>query len=184
MAGVFIGLILSFLFFFILTRVVWVRVIKENDLRIQLHMPLLALHLKSDSKKEKTNLKDKKQEIKLSTRAYFRVIAGTLARTERCEVLVKRIILPCKANAFDGFTLVRPFGYQGLIYAAIAYLKTKAKHLALEDNAIISSPDVTEAQYYVTVKLRLYELICALLAYKRGINEEKKRARETRYVGE
>ncbi len=171
MAGVLIGLIISFLLFFILTRKVWVRVIKEEKLRVQFHLPLLALHLISEEKSRQNE--DKKK--KLSTRAYIRVIAGTLARISECELLIKRIILPCKIKSFDGMSLVRPFGYQGLIYAVIAYLKTKTQRLALEDNAIISSPDVTGAQYHITAKLRLYQLIYALLTFKRGINEEKKR---------
>lgn len=171
MAGVLIGLILMFLLFFILTRKVWVRVIKEEKLRVQFHLPLLALHLISEDKSKQTESKDKK----LSTRAYIRVIAGTLARIGECELLIKRIILPCKVGSFDGMALVRPFGYQGLIYAVIAYLKTKTQRLSLEDNAIISSPDVTRARYYITAKLRLYQLIYALLTFKRGINEEKKR---------
>lgn len=179
MAGVLIGLILMFLFFFIMTRKVWVRVIKEEKLRVQFHLPLLALHLISEDKSKKKE----KKERKLSTRAYIRVIAGTLARIGECELLVKRIILPCRTDTFDGMTLVRPFGYQGLIYAIIAYLKTKTKRFALEHNAIISSPDVKEAQYYVTAKLRLYQLIYALLTFKRGVKEEKKRAR-MKYVGE
>lgn len=180
MAEVQIGLILSFLFFFVLTRRVLVRIIKEERLRIEIHLPLLALYLygKKDKKEKR-----KKETDKLSTRAYIRIIAGTLRRVRKCEVVVKKITLPCKVDSFSTMTLVKPFGYQGLIYAVIAYLKTKAHKLMLEDNAIISSPDVTEAQYYVTVKLRLFELIYAILTFRRGVYEEK-RARRIRYVGE
>ena len=62
-------------------------------------------------------------------------------------------------------------------------MKTKAKDLTLNDNAIISSPDVTEVQYYVTVKLRLFKLIYAILTFRRGVYQEK-RARRIKYVGE
>ena len=65
MVGVLIGLIISFLLFFVLTRKVWVRVIKEEKLRVQFHLPLLALHLISEDKSKQTEDKDKK----LSTRA-------------------------------------------------------------------------------------------------------------------
>ena len=178
MAEAQIILILSFLFFFILTRKIWVRIIKKEILRVEFHLPLLSLHLIGDNNKKK-----KKETDKLSTRAYIRVIAGTLSRVKDCEVIVKEITLPLKTNSFSGMSLVKPFGYQGLIYAIIAYLQTKAKKLTLNDNAIISSPDVTETQYYVTVKLRLYQLIYALLTFRRGIYEEK-RARRINYVGE
>jgi hypothetical protein len=159
---------------------VWVRIIKKEVLRVEFHLPLLALHLIGN--RDKKN-KKKKETEKLSARAYIRVIAGTLARVEDCEVNVKEVTLPCKTDSFSTFTLVKPFGYQGLIYAIIAYLQTKAKRLTLDDNAIISSPDVKKIHYYVTVKLRLYQLIYALLTFRRGINKEK-RARRINYVGE
>lgn len=174
MAGVLIVLIFSFLFFFIFTRKIWVRLIKEKNLEIQLHLPLLAIHL-TDSKNKKEN----KNKEKLGARAYIKVVAGTLERIKSCELVIKRVILPCKTEGFGALTLVRPFGYQGLIYAVIAYLKTKAKNLSLEDNAIISSPDVTEMQFHITAKLRLYQLIYAYMTFKRGVNEEKKKAEET-----
>ena len=180
MAGVQISLILIFLFFFILTRIVWVRVIKEEMLRVEIHLPLLAICLYQENK---NNEKEKKETDKLSARAYIRIIAGTLSRTKNCELEIKQIALPCKIDSFDTMTLVKPFGYQGLIYSIIAYLKTKAKKLILCDNAIISSPDITKAQYYVTVKLRLFQLIHAALTFRRGLYEEK-RARRIKYVGE
>ena len=179
MAGVQIGLILSFLLFYVLTRTVWVRIIKEEIFRIEIHLPLLALYLGSNKEKKKT----KKETDKLSARAYIRVIAGTLSRVKDCEVNVKHITLPCKTDKFDAMTLVRPFVYQGLVYAVAAYLKTKAQKLLLSDNAIISSPDITEIQYYVTVKLKLFNLIYALFTVRRGLYEEK-RARRLNYVGE
>lgn len=179
MAEVQIILILLFLLFFILTRRVWVRVIKKELLRIEIHLPLLALILIGKKDKDKKS----KESEKLSARAYIRVIAGTLAKVKDCELNVREVTLPCKTNSFDGFTLVKPFGYQGLIYAVVAYLQTKAKKLTLSDNAIISSPDVTAIQYYVTVKIRLFQLIYALLAFRRGIYEEK-RARRIKYVRE
>ena len=179
MAEVQIILIFSFLCFFILTRMVWVRIIKREVLKIEIHLPLLAIHLIFPKSK-----KAKKTETeRIGTRAYIKIIAGTLKRVWDCEINIMEISLPCNNDSFSGLTLVKPFGYQGLIYAAVAYLKTKAKHLTLEDNAIISSPDVTEAQYYVTVKLRLFKLIYALLTFRRGIYEEK-RARRIKYVGE
>ena len=179
MAEVQIILIFSFLCFFILTRVVWVRIIKREVLKIEIHLPLLAIHL-IFPKKEKSK---KNQAERISARVYSKIVAATLKRVWDCKIVIKEINLPCKTNSFSGLTLVKPFGYQGLIYAAIAYLKTRAKHITLEDNAIISSPDITEAQYYVTVKLTLFKLIYALMTFRRGIYEEK-RARRLKYVGE
>ena len=169
MVGVLIGVIVIYLFFFILTRKVWVRVIKDNKLKIQLHLPLLALHLTVDEKsKRKTKGKND-----LGARSYLKIIANTLDKIKDCEVVIKRVILPCNTQNFGSLTLVNPFAYQGLIYTAIAYLKTKAKRLSLEDNAIISSPDVRNTQFYITMKLRLFQLINAIYKFRRGIKEEK-----------
>lgn len=183
MAGVLIGIIVLFLLFFLLTRRVWVRVIKTEDLVIQLHLPLLALYLKKPGEQKKSRQSKRQKEIqgaknpRLGARAYIRIAGRTLASVKSCDISVKKILLPCKTDDFDGFTLVKPFGYQGLIYGIIAYLRTKAHKIALEDNAIISSPDVTEVHLYFTVKLGLYQLIHALLTLRRGVNDEKKRAR-------
>ena len=85
-------------------------------------------------------------------------------------------------SSFDSSTLVKPFAYQGLIYAIIAYLKTKVQNTKLSNNAITSSPDISETQFYITVKLRLFQLIYALTTFRQGVKEEKK-ARKN-YVGE
>lgn len=179
MAGVQIGLIIIFLLFFVLTRRIFVRIMREENTNIEIHLPLLALCLTIKKKSKR----DKKETEKLSVRAYIRIIAGTLKRVRKCEVLVEKIALPCKIDSFSQSTLLKPFGQQGLLYAAIAYIKSKAHKLILCDNAIISSPDITEAQYRITLKLRLFELIYALLTFRRGVYEEK-RARRIRYVGE
>ena len=188
MAKVQIGLIISFLIFFVLSRTVWVRIIKDDKFKIELHLPLLALCLSQNGEDKKKKRKSKeeikqKQAKRLSPRAYLRVFGNTLERIRRSTIIVKRVILPFNINGFDTMTLVTPFAYQGIIYTVIAYLKTKTDRLIIEDNAVISSPDVKKIHFYVTVKLRLYQLIYALLTFKRGVEEEK-RARRIKHVGE
>ena len=180
MSAVQMILILLFLFFFILTRMVWVRIIKMEKLRIEIHLPLICLCLSAGDKRTP---KKKEESEKLSARAYFRIITVTINRVKKAEIIIKKIVLPYSIKSFGTMTLVRPFGYQGLIYSLIAYLKTKTQKLVLEDNAIISSPDITETHYYFTVKLRLFQLFYAVVAFKRGLRKEK-RARGLRYVGE
>jgi hypothetical protein len=166
MAEVQIILILSFLCFFVLTRVVWVRIIKREVQKIEIHLPLLAIHLSFPKGK-------RKKKKKSSARAYLKIISKTIESVWDCEVNIKEIALPYKSEDFSGFTLVKPFGYQGLVYAAIAYLKTRARHIILEDNAIISSPDISGLHCYLTVKLPLLKLIYALIIIRRDIEKEK-----------
>lgn len=181
MAGVLIGIILSFLLFFIVTRTVWVRVIKEQMSKVEIHLPLLALQLRFGNNDRRGR---KKEKSKLGARSYIKIISGTISRIKGCELVIKRVAIPCKINSFGAATLLSPFGYQSLVYAAIAYLKTKTQRLAIEDNAIISSPDISETQFYFTVKLRLYQLLYALITIKRGVEKEKLRSGEKRNARE
>lgn len=171
-----IWLIVSFLILFVLSRTVWVRIIKEERFSFELHLPLLALCITADQRKDENNKDKRKKEKadKISPRAYIRIFGNALKKTRKSTVIVRRVVLPLNLNEFNSMTLVTPFAYQGLIYTIIAYLKTKTDKLIIEDNAIISSPDINKIQFYITVKLRLYQLIYALLTVKRGIEEEKK----------
>ena len=169
---------------FVLSRTVWIRIIKEEQFRVELHLPLLAISLIDDNKIDKQKSEKKKDKAdKISPRAYIRIFGNTLERIHKSTVVVKRVALPLKLSDFDAMTLVTPFAYQSVVYTIIAYLKTKTDRLILPDNAVILSPDINSLQFYVTVKLRLYQLIYALLTVKKGIEEEKK-ARRIKYVGE
>ena len=174
MAKAQIMLIICFLIFFYLTRIVWVRIIKENHLVIELHLPLLALCL---SFKNKRGNKNKKA----STKKYINILSKFLSHIKYCYFEIDRITLPMNRDKFNAFSLIKPYGYQGLLYAIIAYVKTKSSGLIIKDNAIISSPDVSEIQFFITIKLRLFQLIYALLTVKSGINKKAKRIKN---VGE
>ena len=176
MAGVQIGLILSFLFFHFLTRTVWVRIIQEKDFALELHLPLLAIRL-SDLNSNKPN------KIKLGTATYIKIILSAIKRFRNSSLVIEKIALPCDTSSFGISTLIRTYGYQGLIYTLIAYLNLRNINTHIKDNAIISSPDVNKTQFHLTVKLALFQLAYALLIISRDINKEKK-ARAKKYVGE
>ena len=178
MAGVQIGLIALFLIFYILSQTSWVKILKSKGFAIQIHLPLLALYLSSEEKRSTTNSKSS-----LKASAYFRIIDKLSSSIKRADATINRITLPCHINDFDGLTLVRPFGLQAALYAAIAYLRAKIGSLTVKDNAIISSPDVKEIHFDLTLKLPLYQLIYALMTVRRSVKEEKERM-DTKNVGE
>ena len=70
---------------------------------------------------------------------------------------------------------MRPLRQYAVICAFIAYLRTKTEKLTLEDNAIILSPDNTVVHCYITIKLRLYQLIVAIISLWHNMNIERKR---------
>ena len=175
MAGILISLLLVFLVFFIMTRTVWVRIIKGKDFKVEIHLPILAIHIvkKNDNGDKRKNPKSK--DKKISYIGYFRIITGVVARLKNARIVIKKITLPINDENFDKSSIIKPLRQHALICAFIAYLRTKTEKLTLEDNAISLSPDVTALQCYVTFKLRLYQLIHGLLSVRHSIYEEKNR---------
>lgn len=179
MAGLFIFLLLSFLLFYILTRVTWVRIIKGESFKAEIHLPIFSIHLiKRDDNgdnKKKTSEKDKPLFF-----GYIRIITGVVARMKNAKIEVKKILLPVNTEDFDKSAILRPLRQHALICAFIAYLRTKTEKLTLDDNAITLSPDIDVLHCYVTIKLRLYQLIHGLLSVRHSIYEEKKRTKGER----
>ena len=176
MAVIFIFIIILFLIFYVLTRVIWVRVICEDKVIIELHLPILSLKISNDPDGGNTRKKAKKK--KLSGAATLRVISAVIKRVKTSKIEIKKIKIP-----FDKQKLLRgnffgPIGYQYAIFAVVAYLSAKTEKLTIEDNAITLSPDIKRAQFYITVKPRMYEFISALIAYKIQHYKEIKTAKE------
>ena len=185
MAWVLIFLLILFLLFYFLTQIVWVRIIKGEGFKVEIHLPIFAIHLiKSDDNGDNKE-KPSKEKDKPLFFGYIRIITGIVDRIKNAKIEVKKIILPVKGEDFDKSAILRPLRQHALICAFIAYLRTKTENLKVEDNAITLSPDVNVLHCYVTIKLRLYQLIHGLLSLRHSINEERKRTkRERRNVRE
>ena len=177
MAGILIFLLMSFVLFYFFTCIVWVRIIKGDGFKIEIHLPILALHFIKRSNDDDNNSATVKKDDKPSILGYMRIITGIVDRISGAEISVKAIVLPIKAEDFNKSSILRPLRQQALLYTLIAYLRTKAEKLTLEDNAIILSPDVKVLHCYVTFKIRLYQLIYGLLSVRHAIYEEKKRTK-------
>ena len=172
MVGILIFIIISFTLAFILTREVWVKVKNGEFLIIEFHFPIFALVLKkensSGAKKHKKNAK------KLSALTYIRIIVKTLKRFQECKIIIKRITPPQKMREFGYSYLIKPYGYQSLIYTLIAYLETKVEKLTLEKNAVNFIPGNSLFLCDVTVKGKLYKIALASFCLYRNINKEKR----------
>ena len=182
MAGILILLLISFVLFFLLTRIVWVRIIKGNSFKIEIHLPILAIHLikRNSDKDKKSNIND----TNLSFLGYIRILTHIANKIQGAKISVKAIALPIKSKDFDKTAILRPLRQQVLLYGIIAYLRTKTEKLTLEDNAIILSPDIDVLHCYVTLKIRLYKLIYGFIAITQAMRDEKKRRRGKRLVRE
>ena len=170
MAGVFISMFLSVLILFILTRIIWINIVKDDGFRMELHLPIIAIHF-SKSKSKGANIK--KLRKKLTTLQYRKIAEKLSSLVEKSEIIIKRIEFPEKTGEITNATFVRPYRYQGVFFALYAYLKTKAEKITLCNNAIALSSDGSAIRYNFTVKLRLYQLIFTALSVLFGEMKEK-----------
>ena len=169
MAGIFILILLFFTLYFVLTRIIFVKIIKDEYFKIEIHLPLLAIHLIT----QKSDKKDPPKSTKISFFGYFRIITDAIDRLSEYEIYLDRVSLPIKREGFSYSTFLLPIGQETLIYSAIAYLEAKVKKLIIKDNAITLSPDVENMHFHLTVKLRLYHFIYIALFIYHRIKQER-----------
>ena len=81
MAGIFILILLSFALFYFLTRTIWVRIIKDENFKIEIHLPLLSLHFTNESRKKS----NKKTCRKINFIDYYRIITDIVEKTKNSE---------------------------------------------------------------------------------------------------
>ena len=170
----FILLLVCFCLFYYLTRFVWVKIIKDEQFKVEIHLPIFAVHLvKKDDQGDDTDKKDNPMFF-----GYIRIITGAVSRLKQAIIEIDKIKLPINNKDFEKASILKPMRQSAYVYAFVAYMRTKAKKLILSDNAITLSPDVNALQCYVTVKLRLYQLIYALISIMHSIYEEKSKRRK------
>lgn len=167
MGGISILLILSFLLFFILTRCVWIYVIKDDVLKIELHLPILALSFDFSDK----NKKGKKK--KANQKSGFKLFKLIIDRIEMCSVHIKSISLP-KGEYSGTSYFTRPYTYTAVLYGAIALLASKAGKVKIDDNAVIFS-DTKKFKCNITVYTKLYYLIISAFAMYLNLKRENKK---------
>ena len=174
MAGIFILILLFFTLYFVLTRRIFVKIIKDEYFKIEIHLPLLAIHLIT----QKSDKKEKPKSTKIGFIGYFRIITDAIDRLSEYEIYLERVSLPIKREGFSYSTFLLPIGQETIIYSAVTYLKAKVKKLIIKDNAISLSPDVENLHFYLTVKLRLYHFISIALFIFRRIKQERLKNKE------
>lgn len=162
MAIISILLILSFTLFFILTRDGVIRLRKEEGLRIEIHLQLIAFVI-NPRKEEKPSEKGKSETKKIVLKAVRRLL-------KRSRVRLSRLAIPYPREDASVTSLAR---YRILSAAAISYVETLSKQFVLCDNAIILSPDLSSIQYDLSIKCRLYEIVYALI--KLGLHKLKEK---------
>ena len=162
MATISILLILSFTLCFIFTRDSIIRLRKEEGLRVEIHLQLIAFVI-NPQKKEKPSEKGKSETKKIVLKAVRQLL-------KRSQVRLTRLAIPCPREDASVTGLAR---YRILSAAAISYVETLSNQFILCDNAIILSPDLSSIQYDVSIKCRLYQIVYTLI--KLGLHKFKEK---------
>ena len=170
MAGIFISMFIFVLIFFITTRIVWLNVIKDEGLRVELHLPIIAVCL---SKSNESKTKRKRNKNIFPKLNYRRIISLISHSVEKSEILIKKIFLPQNTKEDERTSFTRPYRYQSAFFALYAYLSSKAEKLTVYDNAIVLSGDNNELQYNFTIKFRLYQLFYLFILLLIGCIKDK-----------
>lgn len=170
MAGIFIFMFVFVLILFIVSRIVWINVVKNDEFRLELHLPIIAIHL---TKSKNTKTSKRKKEKKWFTTRYKSIAKPLSNLITKSEIIIKRIEFPKKHGEISNTTFTRPIRYGSAFFALCAYLKAKAEKLTVYDDQIILSSDSSALQFNFTVKLRLYQLINATLAILFGVVKDK-----------
>lgn len=166
---IFILLILSFLILFVITRKSTVRLIKEENLRIEFHMQIIAFVISPKGRQG-----GKGRQKKSTSR---RSILAALRRLIRhSKVIIYRLHVPFAEIL--GNSITAAVRRRILSATIISYLETMAERIYLSDNAIILSPDLTSLQYDVSIETRLYQILYNLIGLAFHKLKEKIHVRE------
>ena len=158
---------LLFCIFFILTRIVYVRIIINNGIKIELHFPVTAIVFSiSNNYKTKESAKNKGR-FKIPLSEYPKLIKKFLRLIDNSRINIRHLSLPRPDDES------RIYKYDTLFYALSAVLKQKSKDLILNDNAFILFPDTEKIRLDIIFKLRLYLLVNFILSTWYGLVKVK-----------
>ena len=152
MVGISVFLLLSFCFFYFLTRQIWIKLIKNDSFIIEIHFPIIAIQFSKNTEAESTRIKSKKRE-QSSLLKYPRMLSTVYNLLEDCEIEITEFILPIKdSNA-------KYYKYHALLFSALAYLRTKVQKLFIHYDGLVLSLDATDFSFDLTIKTELYKFI-------------------------
>ncbi len=172
MVGISVFLLMSFCLLFIFTRKIWIKVVRGDGFKLELHMPIVAVILSRRQEKKP----DKKRRTggeghNLQTSEYLRIISSLMRIVEHSEVEITKIAV--SSSGRENFYVYLPF-----IYSFVAYFKTKSKKITLSDDAIILSPDKKGFLLEFTMKTELYRFLFSIVTLYFDIMKEKRRKGE------
>lgn len=167
MAKISILIIISFIFFYILTRESMVRLIRGEKMIIEIHMQIFAFIIGSANGGEKRKKRDA-----LSREAKRKILTALLRTMKRCKIRLNKLLIPYSEK--DNSSITRIVRYRIISATILSCFDSISEGLYYSDDAVTLSPDISSIQYDVSIKLRLYQLIHALIKLGIHVLKEKK----------
>ena len=117
MVGISVFMLTSFCVIFIFTRTVWIKVIRSDGFKLELHMPILAIEFSRGQKKPpKKKRRGGGKGYNLESSAYLRIVSSLMRIIEHSSVKVTKISV--SSSGGENLYLYFPF-----IYSFLAYFK-------------------------------------------------------------
>lgn len=142
---------------FLITRRVYIRVIKSDVTVVSIGFILFKLELtkKQNSKQEKPVDTDTKSEIPLEFNEVFSLLAMLMRYFKKCTITIRRLTVPYKTKEDNIYS---PIGFRAALSALLVYIDSSVEKLIVTDNAFILSSD-TKPQFDITLGILLFDLI-------------------------
>lgn len=172
MVGISVLLLLSFCIIFIFTRTVWIKLIRSDGFKLELHMPIVAVEIsKGQEKTPDEKRRNGGKGYNLQASEYLRIISSLIKIIEHSRVEVTKIAV--SSSSTEKIYIFFPF-----IYSFLAYFRAKAKKITIKDDAIVLSPDGHSFLLEFTVKTELYRFLFSIVTLYFDIMKEKRRKGE------
>lgn len=169
MAGIAIFLCILTFLLFVFTRNTYVNIKKTELFSVEIHLTFFAIVFtqKKDENKKKTSL---------SVSAYIEIFKKIIHIIEESNVIVKNVVLPQSINTFDNKTATKTYRNNAIIYAIIAYLRSKSQNLKVSDDAISFTPNDSKTfEFYISFELPLFRIVSSVIPIILNINKAKKK---------
>ena len=156
MAELYIFLSLTTVIIFILTRDIFLSIEKREILIIKIDLTFFSISLfNTDKSRGADQKKDKNEKKSPDIAVIHRQIKRLLAFS---EVKIVRLYLPILDEPESPHLLPFVFGNATLGYAIAAYIKSLAKALSIEEDAMLPSSDL-QTVYHLILKAPLYRIL-------------------------
>ncbi len=157
MAIISVFMLLSFCLFFVLTRMIWIRLIKYDELKVEIHLPIIAIVLSKSKEQNKGNTQKKRGRDKDSSSVDLRIILYVIKLIDHSKIKINHFSLPKTEEESKAYL------YNAAIFTALAYLKSKSQKLILTHDALVLFSDSKTLELELISKIHLYRLIRFIL---------------------